>query len=107
MVFVVVCVFFGLNNQAPISVNLNPLLANDITMEAYRIHFASFLIGASFAIFFFGFEYVRKSLEIRKLSKKLQKFEEEFGGAGTSLQPMSNSSRLAEIDSDNLATTNS
>jgi uncharacterized membrane protein YciS (DUF1049 family) len=94
LAFIIVAVFFSLNNQNQISVDLSPMLKSEITTNAYRVYFTSFLIGATVTILFFGYENIRKSIMIRGLRKEIRELEAQV--PQQEMMPLSNMSRLSE-----------
>lgn len=74
--FWVVFVFIGLagylaiKNSHAITVSFPPYFTQ-ITQPAYIVYMAFAILGATIAVFFFGWEHLRKSWEVRSLRKKL------------------------------------
>lgn len=69
-------VYLGTANQEHVSVSLPPWLET-LGMPAYVAYMAFFGLGAVVASLFFGFENMRKLLEIRKLNKRLATLSSE------------------------------
>lgn len=62
------------NGDETLSFQLPPLL-NNYTLRVWEFFGASFLVGVTLTVFFFGIEYSRKSLEVRRLRKQLKELD--------------------------------
>lgn len=60
--------YFAIYNQTRIAVSIPPWI-DQINVPSYLAFITFFLIGSAVTWVYFGIEYTRKSLEVRKLNK--------------------------------------
>lgn len=71
------CMFFGLSgyfaiyNQARVPISVPPWI-DQINVPSYMAFVAFFLIGSAVTWIYFGIDYTRKSLEVRKLNRLIR-----------------------------------
>jgi hypothetical protein len=77
LALVLLCGHIALNNQAVVPVNLPPLIQH-ISIDAYLAYAGFLFIGATLTVIFFGLDSVKKSFQIRKLSKQVEELKKEI-----------------------------
>lgn len=75
LVFVASSGYFAIYNQDHVALKLPPWIEH-VSVPAYGAFVAFFLFGATIVTIFFGFDSMRKTLEIRRLNKQIK----ELGG---------------------------
>lgn len=86
------CMFFGMSgyfaiyNQARVAVSVPPWV-DQINVPSYLAFMCFFLIGSAVTWIYFGIEYTRKTMEIRKLNRIVRQQE----------QPAHHSNHIPEV----------
>lgn len=78
LVFAVSTGYFAIYNQDHVALKLPPWIEH-VSVPAYGAFATFFLFGASVVTLYFGFDSMRKTLEIRRLNKQIR----ELGGTPT------------------------
>ena len=76
-VFVILSLYLAYYNQERVGLSLEPWIEH-INLPGYLVHLAFFLLGAAVMTCYFLIDSLKKTLEIRRLTRRLRELDPEI-----------------------------